>query len=258
MFLFPIAATTSGAFAGSHRVRIAVRTPVRTCLFPGTMTLNIEYLPIDRLTAYDRNARTHSEAQVANIAESIRAFGYEDFRFCIENDCYAVDIDGNVYRVCRQQYSKAGRLIRKYETIRLSGSFDVDGYIVYRMMIDGMKKHAKGHRLVLNAFCGAQPSLCVNHKNGIKADNRLANLEWVSVAENNAHAIRTGLLDFKKIDHSWHRKVLRADYVTIYVLHKHLGIARAELARRNRVCRQTIDNVVTTVARTLDGLQFHV
>jgi len=40
------------------------------------MTLNIEYLPIDCLTAYDRNARTHSDAQVAEIAGSIAEFGF--------------------------------------------------------------------------------------------------------------------------------------------------------------------------------------
>src|SRR3954468_22874140 len=38
--------------------------------------LQIEYWPLDRLTPYARNARTHSEAQVAEIAGSVRAFGF--------------------------------------------------------------------------------------------------------------------------------------------------------------------------------------
>jgi ParB-like chromosome segregation protein Spo0J len=40
--------------------------------------LQIEYWPIDRLIPYARNARTHSPAQVAEIAGSIRAFGFSN------------------------------------------------------------------------------------------------------------------------------------------------------------------------------------
>lgn len=32
--------------------------------------------PIDALVPYDRNARTHSEEQIEQLAESIRAFGF--------------------------------------------------------------------------------------------------------------------------------------------------------------------------------------
>src|ERR1700684_93918 len=38
--------------------------------------LRIEYWPIDRLIPSARNARTHSAAQVAEIAGSIRTFGF--------------------------------------------------------------------------------------------------------------------------------------------------------------------------------------
>jgi ParB-like chromosome segregation protein Spo0J len=36
----------------------------------------LEHWPIERLVPSPRNARTHSEAQVAEIAGSIRAFGF--------------------------------------------------------------------------------------------------------------------------------------------------------------------------------------
>src|SRR5437762_278190 len=38
--------------------------------------LRLEFWPISRLIPSPRNARTHSEAQVAEIAGSIRAFGF--------------------------------------------------------------------------------------------------------------------------------------------------------------------------------------
>ncbi len=39
-------------------------------------TLSVEYRPLDGLIPYARNARTHSEDQIAQIAASIREFGF--------------------------------------------------------------------------------------------------------------------------------------------------------------------------------------
>src|SRR5437763_3548286 len=37
---------------------------------------SIEYWPLDKLIPYDRNPRTHSDAQIAQIAASIAEFGF--------------------------------------------------------------------------------------------------------------------------------------------------------------------------------------
>lgn len=42
------------------------------------LRLQVEYWPLDRLIPFARNARTHSDAQVAEIAGSIRAFGFSN------------------------------------------------------------------------------------------------------------------------------------------------------------------------------------
>src|ERR1700680_2452115 len=39
-------------------------------------SLSVEYRPLDGLIPYARNARTHSDEQVAQIAASIREFGF--------------------------------------------------------------------------------------------------------------------------------------------------------------------------------------
>lgn len=48
--------------------------------------LAIEELPLGRFKPYERNARTHSDAQVGQIAASIREFGWTNPILVDEND----------------------------------------------------------------------------------------------------------------------------------------------------------------------------
>ena len=61
--------------------------------------------------------------------------------------------------------------------------------------------HAKKflvHRLVASAFLDNPLKLPqVNHKNCNKKDNRIENLEWVTALDNNKHAVKAGLWDFR-------------------------------------------------------------
>jgi hypothetical protein len=59
-------------------------------------------------------------------------------------------------------------------------------------MVNVGRKLQKLSRLVMKCFCG-ESELTVNHKNGIKTDDRLENLEYCTISENILHAYRTGL-----------------------------------------------------------------
>lgn len=48
------------------------------------------------------------------------------------------------------------------------------------------------HRLILKSFKGNSELQC-NHINGIKHDNRIENLEWVTRSENAIHAYKIGI-----------------------------------------------------------------
>lgn len=87
------------------------------------------------------------------------------------------------------EISSFGRVRRgnKY----LKGGKNNSGYISYTLCNNGIAKTLLAHRLVANAFLKKETNKNqVNHKNGIKTDNTVKNLEWVSASENIKHSIR--------------------------------------------------------------------
>jgi hypothetical protein len=66
------------------------------------------------------------------------------------------------------------------------------GYVRYALVGHNyMRRDLMAHRLAWAAFNGPIPDdLQINHKNGVKHDNRLDNLEIVTQSENTKHAFR--------------------------------------------------------------------
>ena len=68
------------------------------------------------------------------------------------------------------------------------------GYPQVQISQDGAQRFFYVHRLVAEAFLEPVPGAdTINHKNGVKADNRVSNLEMLSIADNVRHSVRTGL-----------------------------------------------------------------
>lgn len=68
------------------------------------------------------------------------------------------------------------------------------GYRSVELKKGGVFRRMTVHKIVMLAFMGTRPDgFQVNHKNGIKDDNRFQNLEYVTASENKKHAFRTGL-----------------------------------------------------------------
>jgi hypothetical protein len=80
----------------------------------------------------------------------------------------------------------------KYQLLAFSKS--KFGYLKVNLFLNGNRTTHLIHRLVAIHFIpNSDNKPCVNHKDGNKSNNSVDNLEWVTIAENNTHALETGL-----------------------------------------------------------------
>jgi len=89
------------------------------------------------------------------------------------------------------EVSSEGRLRRKGRILKPRVHPKI-GYVQANMYKSKTEKYYPlMHRLVVEAFIGDIPDkMQVNHKNGIRDDNRVENLEIVTASENNLHSFR--------------------------------------------------------------------
>lgn len=77
------------------------------------------------------------------------------------------------------------------------------GYEMVALYINGIKKDRTVHRLVARAFIPNENKLPdVNHKNGLKFDNCVENLEWITKGNNEKH--KRQKIQNKKRGVRWH------------------------------------------------------
>jgi hypothetical protein len=97
------------------------------------------------------------------------------YRKCTENEQYAVSPLGDLVNL------KTGKFL--YPKI------SKDGYHRVSIYVNGHPRNIYLHRIVAKAFLpNPENKPCVNHKDGIKTNCNVINLEWVTHKENHDHA----------------------------------------------------------------------
>lgn len=89
--------------------------------------------------------------------------------------------------------SNTGLIKSTYKSKKiLKPNKDKDGYLSVTLTKDGKPHYLRVHRVVALTFIPNPDNLpVVNHINKVVDDNRVCNLEWVTVYENSMHGLRT-------------------------------------------------------------------
>lgn len=117
---------------------------------------------------------------------------------------YAITKSGNVWSYPKKygKYVSTGKFIK-------SNVNPKDGYTYIILYKDKKPNTRKIHRLVaITYILNIENKKEVNHKNGIKTDNNVINLEWCTRQENATHASKNNLL--KKNTNHWNCRL--SDY----------------------------------------------
>jgi len=147
---------------------------------------------------------------------------------------YSVSNWGRIRRDLGGHGGKIGRILKQ--------RIDRQGYPYVQLARN--HKHHKIHQIVCLAFIGQRPNrLHTNHKNGIKTDNRLCNLEYVTPQENVIHAYRVLGVPGRRGEASGMAKLtdeqvrgIRAAFAA--------GESQTALAKRYPVNQKSISNIV--------------
>ena len=161
--------------------------------------------------------------------------GYEGY--------YEVSNKGRVRGLDRTVPYRIQGLYRRHKGRILSAASDGYGYLFVILYKNGVRKTGKIAILVAEAFVpGRKDGLQVNHRNGVKVDNRPENLEWVTPRENTIHAI--GVLGKKRDkENHWKHKVTTVQVEEMRKLYKTGKYSQVELAKRYGIHRGQLSKI---------------
>jgi predicted XRE-type DNA-binding protein len=158
---------------------------------------------------------------------------------------YQVSNQGKVKSLERKTFNNGTKTVNKIKEKILKKPLDKNGYVRYCFFKDNQRFSLIEHRLVAIAFIpnpGNKPQ--INHKDGVKTNNSVNNLEWVTPRENTIHAILNGL-SFQVGGEKHHMSKLTLKQVKeIFEIYKTEKITQKKLADIYNVSQSQINRIL--------------
>jgi len=166
----------------------------------------------------------------------------EEWRVVPFRTMYEVSSLGNVRRI-KDTYESTFRgkpITRKIKVNVVGSKLSAKGYA--RVNLSGVVFQV--HRLIALVFIdNIDNKEQVNHINGIKTDNRVENLEWVTNMENRHHACANNLIARGEVVGS--SKLLESDVIEIRRLYDSKTLHQWEIAEMFNLCQQSVSSICT-------------
>lgn len=124
---------------------------------------------------------------------------------------YAISDDGRVYSHSRLVKASFGRMILM-KGRWLKQNVNANGYLYVSLYNDNGRRNCLVHRIVAQHYLGnGEPSQQVNHIDGCKSNNSVANLEWVTPSGNVLHSYKIGIREAIRGEDNANAKITESD-----------------------------------------------
>ena len=151
----------------------------------------------------------------------------------IENSNYVINLNGNLLNLKTNKFKKWTK--------------DTNGYMKTQIWINGIPKNVHQHSLLAQLFIpNTENKSQVNHINGIKHDNRIENLEWVTQSENTLHSFASGL-----------QQVTRPCKKVIDIISGKIYESVTDASKEFSINRSTLSNMLTGKRKNKTNLNFY-
>jgi len=155
---------------------------------------------------------------------------------------YQISNLGRVKRLERKVIDTLKRIYTYPEKI-LTGDHSKSDYTKITLVKNRKNKVFRIHRLVAITFIpNLENKREVNHKDGNKLNNNIANLEWVSPSENIRHAFNAGLSTQKGSKNNF-SKLTEDQVKEIFKLAATSKFTQTEIAKKFKISRTTVSDI---------------